>query len=86
MCWRRGLAALQRRVGLHAGLSSGPMHVAVSQGTPTFTIYAPQNSPLSWSPPGPEHSWVQGDLAALSFDAVWEKLSAHVTALRGGGK
>jgi len=80
------LAALQRRAALHVGLSSGPMHVAVSQGTPTFTIYAPQNSPLSWSPPGPKHAWVQGDLAALSFDAVWEKLGAHIKALQGGGK
>ena len=78
------LAALQKRASLHVGLSSGPMHVAVSQGTPTFTVYAPQNSPVSWSPPGPAHAWVQGALDELPFEAVWEKLSAHVQSLQGG--
>lgn len=76
------LAALENRASLHVGLSSGPMHVAVSQATPTFTIYAPQDSPLSWSPPGPGHAWIQGDLAELSFEAVWEKLAGHIKTLR----
>lgn len=76
------LAALQKRAALHVGTSSGPMHVAVTQGTPTFIIYAPQNSPLSWSPPGPKHAWVQGELASLPFDAAWQKLKSHVEALR----
>ena len=78
------LAALQKRSRLHVGTSSGPMHVAVSQGTPTFTIYAPENSPASWSPPAPIHGWVQGGLAELPFDTVWEKLSAHLRSLPGG--
>ena len=75
------LAALLKKTTLHVGTSSGPMHVAVSQGTPTFTVYAPQNSPASWSPPGPEHSWVQGELASLPFDTAWERLAAHLKNL-----
>ena len=76
------LAALQKRAALHCGTSSGPMHVAVSQGAPTFTIYAPQNSPLSWSPPGPKHAWVQGELAEMPFETAWDQLSAHVENLK----
>lgn len=75
------LAALQKRSALHVGLSSAPMHIAVSQGTPTFTLYAPQNSPVSWSPAEAEHGWVQKDLAELSLDEAWEKLSAHAGKL-----
>ncbi|MDD2804542.1 MAG: glycosyltransferase family 9 protein [Elusimicrobiales bacterium] len=76
------LAALQKRAALHCGTSSGPMHLAVSQGAPTFTIYAPQNSPQSWSPPGPRHAWVQGELAALPFETAWDRLRAHVETLK----
>ena len=77
------LAALLKRTQLHVGTSSGPMHVAVSQGTPTFTVYAPQNSPVSWSPPGPLHSWAQGELSSLPFETVWARLSAHVEKIKG---
>ncbi|HAT73244.1 MAG TPA: hypothetical protein DCS63_10560 [Elusimicrobia bacterium] len=80
------LAALLKRSSLHVGTSSAPMHIAVSQGTPTFTVYAPENSPASWSPPGPQHAWAQGDLAALSFDAVWARLGAHAASLRGSAR
>ncbi|OGR41470.1 MAG: hypothetical protein A2X35_10705 [Elusimicrobia bacterium GWA2_61_42] len=76
------LAALLKRASLHVGTSSAPMHMAVSQNTPTFTVYAPQNSPASWSPPGPEHAWAQGDLASLPFETVWARLSAHAGSLR----
>ena len=76
------LAALQKRAALHVGTSSAPMHLAVSQGTPTFTVYAPQNSPQSWGPPGPKHAWAQGDLASLPFETVWGRLKAHAEALR----
>lgn len=76
------LAALLKRASLHAGTSSAPMHLAVSQGTPTFTVYAPQNSPQSWSPPGPRHAWAQGELSALPFDEVWARLRAHAAALK----
>jgi ADP-heptose:LPS heptosyltransferase len=77
------LAALQKRAALHVGTSSAPMHIAVSQGTPTFTIYAPQNSPASWTPPGPRHSWAQGELSALPLKTVWARLDAHMRSLRG---
>ncbi|MDA8132339.1 MAG: glycosyltransferase family 9 protein [Elusimicrobia bacterium] len=77
------LAALLKRASLHVGTSSAPMHLAVSQGTPTFTVYAPQNSPQSWSPPGSGHGWVQGELSALSFAAVLERLEAHISRLQG---
>ena len=77
------LAALLKSSALHVGTSSAPMHLAVSQGTPTFTIYAPQNSPASWSPPGPQHSWAQGELSSLPFEAVWARLEAHIKALKG---
>ncbi|HBE88759.1 MAG TPA: hypothetical protein DDW67_06420 [Elusimicrobia bacterium] len=80
------LASLLKRASLHAGTSSAPMHIAVSQGAPTFIIYAPQDDPRSWSPPGPRHAWAQGDLAELSFDSVWENLSAHMLSLKGKAK
>jgi ADP-heptose:LPS heptosyltransferase len=75
------LAALFKHTSLHVGTSSGPMHIAVSQGTPTFTVYAMQNSPASWSPPGPEHGWVQGELEKLPFEDVLGKLEAHLAAI-----
>lgn len=78
------LAALFKSSSLHVGTSSAPMHLAVSQGTPTFTVYAPQNSPQSWSPPGPRHAWAQGDLSALTYEAVWERLRAHAQTIKGG--
>ncbi len=77
------LAALMKLAGLHVGASSAPMHIAVSQGIPTFTVYAPQNSPASWSPPGHLHSWAQGELSSLSSEAVWARLSAHVKTVKG---
>ncbi|MCM2268432.1 MAG: hypothetical protein NDI60_11755, partial [Elusimicrobiales bacterium] len=77
------LAALLKKASLHVGTSSAPMHIAVSQGTPTFTLYAPQNAPWSWTPPGPRHCWAQGDLGALTLDEVWAKLSAHMETLKG---
>ncbi len=75
------LAALLKRTSLHVGTSSAPMHIAVSQGTPTFVVYALQNSPASWSPPGPEHAWAQGDLSTLPFESVWQRLRAHAASL-----
>lgn len=78
------LAALLARASLHAGTSSAPMHVAVSQGAPTFVLYAPQNAPWSWSPAGPRHAWVQGELDSLPLDEVWSKLAAHIESLRRG--
>lgn len=76
------LAALFGRSSLHVGTSSAPMHLAVSQGLPTFTVYAPQNSPQSWSPPGPRHGWIQGDLDKLSFEEASARLKAHILGLK----
>ncbi|MBI5744288.1 MAG: glycosyltransferase family 9 protein [Elusimicrobia bacterium] len=77
------LAALQKRTFLHVGTSSAPMHVAVSQGTPTFVLYSPQNAPWSWTPPGARHAWAQGELDRLTLDEVWSKLGAHIESLKG---
>ena len=76
------LSALMKRSSLHVGTSSGPMHVAVSQGLPTFTVYSPRNSPVSWSPPGPLHAWARGDLSSLPFETVLARLSAHLKTLK----
>jgi len=76
------LAALLRRASLHAGTSSAPMHLAVSQGAPTFTVYAPQNSPASWTPPGPRHAWSQGELSTLPFDTVRDSFLTHIKKLK----
>ncbi len=80
------LGALLKKSSLHAGTSSAPMHIAVSQGAPTFIIYSPHDDPRSWSPPGTRHAWAQGDLAELQFDIVWEKLSCHMVALKEPAK
>lgn len=75
------LAALIRNARLHAGTTSSPMHIAVSQDTPTFTIYGPRNSPRSWGPPSPLHAWEQGELDTLPPETVFERLSAHAAGL-----
>lgn len=75
------LAALSGMCSLHVGTSSAPMHIAVSQGTPTFTIYGPLTGPESWSPPSPEHAWAQGDLEKLTPEEVFEKASRHLASL-----
>ena len=38
------LAALLKRAQLVLGVDSGPLHLAVAQGTPTFRIYGPMDS------------------------------------------
>ncbi|HAF95374.1 MAG: hypothetical protein A2021_01000 [Elusimicrobia bacterium GWF2_52_66] len=76
------IAALERHAALHAGVSSAPMHIAVSQGTPTFTVYSPNDSPKDWGPPLPIHSGLQADLEILGVDELYAKLSAHVRTLK----
>ncbi|MBI4655448.1 MAG: glycosyltransferase family 9 protein [Elusimicrobia bacterium] len=73
------LAALMHNSGLHVGGTSGPMHIAVSQNTPTFTIYNHIESPQSWGPPDKIHQYIQGDLNKLSAIHVFEELEKHVT-------
>ena len=76
------IAALERLAALHAGVSSAPMHIAVSQGTPTFTVYSPADSPQSWGPPLAIHAGLQAGLETLGVEEVYAKLSAHVRTLK----
>lgn len=73
------LAALIKNCSLHIGTSSAPMHIAVSQKTPSFTVYGLKDGPDEWAPPLSDdssriHGFVQGDLNALSVDEVFGKL------------
>ena len=77
------LAALSGHCAMHIGTSSAPMHIAVSQGTPTFTIYGPSTGPGSWTPPSSGHAWAQGDLQKLSPEEVFEKVSLHLASQSG---
>lgn len=72
------LAALLKKVKLHVGATSGPMHIAVSQGTPTFIVYGLLNGPENWGPPLAIHGYAQGDLDALSPGEVFEKITRHL--------
>ncbi|MBU2572536.1 MAG: glycosyltransferase family 9 protein [Elusimicrobia bacterium] len=75
------LAALFKRVKLHVGATSSPMHIAVSQGTPTFTVYGMQNGPENWGPPLAIHGHAQGGLAGLAPEEVFEKIKRHMESL-----
>ena len=55
------LAALLARVDLLVGCNSAPLHIAVSQGTPTLTIMGATRS-VSWVPPAPQHRAVLAGL------------------------
>jgi len=56
------LGALLRLVDLFFGVDSGPRHIAISQGTPTFAIFT-HASPAGWTPPGdPRHGHVSKGL------------------------
>ena len=68
------LACLFGRVKLHVGTSSSPMHIAVSQDTPTFTVYSPYTDPANWSPPSERHAWFQGDLEKTSAREIYSRL------------
>ncbi|MBI4801137.1 MAG: glycosyltransferase family 9 protein [Elusimicrobia bacterium] len=75
------LAAFFKRVKLHVGTTSSPMHIAVSQGAPTFTVYGARNGPENWGPPLALHGYAQGDLAGLAPDEVFEKIKRHLESL-----
>jgi ADP-heptose:LPS heptosyltransferase len=45
----RKLAALLSQVAVLAGNDSGPKHLAIAVGTPTVTLFGPEN-PLEWHP------------------------------------
>ena len=56
------LGALLRQVDLFFGIDSGPRHIAISQGTPTFAIFT-HASPAGWTPPDdPKHGYISKGL------------------------
>lgn len=55
------LAALLARADLLVGCNSAPLHIAVSQGTPTLTIMGATRS-VGWVPPEPQHRVVLAGL------------------------
>jgi ADP-heptose:LPS heptosyltransferase len=48
------VAALLARADLFIGCNSAPLHIAVSQNTPTLTIHGATRG-SNWSPPAPQH-------------------------------
>lgn len=51
------LCAFMSLVNLHFGPDSGPRHLAISQGTPTYSLFTTAN-PLNWTPPDSIHGWI----------------------------
>lgn len=45
----RKLASLQSQLGVFAGNDSGPKHLAIAVGTPTVTLFGPED-PFEWHP------------------------------------
>lgn len=56
------LAALLARADLFIGGNSAPLHIAVSQGTPTVTILGATNG-VGWVPPASQHQMVSAGLS-----------------------
>jgi len=75
------LSALISLAKLHIGTSSAPMHIAVAFDVPTFTVYSPHTSPLSWDPGGERHRYVQGDLDKLQAADLWDKIRDFISRL-----
>jgi ADP-heptose:LPS heptosyltransferase len=55
------LAALMSKAKMHVGNDSAPLHIAVSQGLPTFTVFG--STSTGWSYPANEHATVVKDIA-----------------------
>jgi ADP-heptose:LPS heptosyltransferase len=72
------LAALIKNCKLHIGTSSAPMHIAVSQNIPTFTIYGLKNGPNNWNPPESKYGYVQGDVDNLPAEVVFKNLNEYL--------
>jgi len=69
------LTALLKNCRLHVGTSSAPMHIAVSQDIPTFTVYSERTNPVNWTPVNSDkHSYIQGNFLTLSAFQVFEKI------------
>ncbi len=63
------LGALMRLAGIFFGSDSGPKHIAVSQGTPTFALFFTE-LPEAWTPPYPHHSYAY---KGLPCQPCWKK-------------
>jgi len=63
------LGALMRLAGVYFGSDSGPKHIAVSQGTPTFALFFTE-LPEAWTPPDPRHSYAW---KGLPCQPCWSK-------------
>lgn len=51
----QGLAAVLKRARLHVGADSGALHLAMSVGTPTVSLFRSYHDASSWMPRGPDH-------------------------------
>ena len=74
------LAALLKRVRLLISNDSGPVHVAVSQGTPVIALFGrtqPGVNPERWKPLGPRDVVLcREPITALAPDEVYEAVAA----------
>ncbi len=72
------LAAIIGRAALHIGPDSGPLHLAVAQGTPAIACFLFKDASAEWMPVGLQYRTVgvdqrfQGGLYGLSVGAVVE--------------
>ncbi len=63
------LGALMRLAGVFFGSDSGPKHIAISQGTPTFSLFFTE-LPEAWTPPGEKHAYAW---KGLPCQPCWKK-------------
>ncbi|GIX46477.1 MAG: heptosyltransferase [Candidatus Tectimicrobiota bacterium] len=75
------LAALLARADLFVGCNSAPLHIAVSQGTPTLAIHG-ATRPGNWSPPAPQHRAIAAGLPCQPCGKVYCGAPLHVACLR----
>ncbi len=61
------VAALMDRADLFVGCDSAPGHIAISQQTPTVTVFGAQRS-ANWRPPDPRHQVVMTGLECQPCD------------------
>jgi ADP-heptose:LPS heptosyltransferase len=80
------LAAVIGRLGAVVGTDSGPRHLAVALGVPTYSWFGPTH-PDNWTPEDPRHGYWQSDLPCRGCDRThcphWSCLPAlHPDAAR----
>jgi len=63
------LGALLRLAGVFFGSDSGPKHIAISQNTPTFSLFFTE-LPEAWTPPQGKHSYAW---KGLPCQPCWRK-------------